>query len=365
MNTENPRVNSATKTKWDELTIAIPAYSRPRELIDLLESALSLAEAPGEILICEDCSAERNEIRSIAEWFSSAFEAGGTTLRYHENERNLGYDANIRELLKLAGKPWVMLIGNDDLLLSCAVTMARCGIEKFPNVDMFSCAYLKFTGSLENTIGCTSLSATDAIFTPRNSDSGAIVRMSGFVGGLLFRKSLADKVATECFDGTLYYQMYLAAHAYSTSGIAYLSTPMVASRVNNPPLFGSAATEKGKHKPGIYAATGRASMWIGILAICKHVEEIHNVPLCGGVRTELARGQAFHVYEKLSEQGRTAVWVFTKQISPQGVIRSWRIVALVIVCLSLGKKSGIIFSALRQMQKTQYKFRLRYAARKN
>ena len=365
MNTAKCSVGSNAGSKWDDLTIAIPAYSRPNELVDLLKSALMLSEAPGEILICEDYSAERNVIQSIAESFSDAFEKNGTLLTYHENERNLGYDANVRELLRLAKKPWVMLIGNDDILLPSAVAMARRGVERFPHVDMFSCAYLKFAGTVDNIIGSTSFSVTDIIATRQSFDSGVIVRMSGFVGGLLFRRRFAESVSTDRFDGTLYYQLYLAAHAYLTAGIGYLSTPMVASRVNNPPLFGSASAERGVHKPGLYAAEGRASMWVGILEICKRVGDVYNFPLCDGVKRELARGQAFHVYEKLSEQGRKAVWEFTRRVSSRGVIRSPRIVALILICLAFGKRSGMVFSVLRYMQRTLYEFRNRHTPKRS
>ena len=348
--------NSCHKSAiWEQLTIAIPAYSRPTELIELLDSALHLNEHPGEILICEDYSNEREAIRAIAESFSGRFSKRGVTLTYHENSKNIGYDGNIRTLLALARRPWVMLIGNDDLLLPDAVSIIRAGVCKFPCVDMFSCAYLKFTRSLRTTIGCTRFSNTDIVFNRNNSDSGAIVRLSGFVGGLVFRREFSERYSTEKFDGTLYYQMYLAAHAYSQSGIAYLSAPMVASRVNNPPLFGSASAEQGVHKPGIYAAEGRAAMWVGIMAIGKFVGEAQGVALIDGIRRELSRRQSFHVYEKLSEQGRRAVWVFTKSISAHGLLESVRMRALVLVCLIFGTQSRTLFSIARYFQAKHYR----------
>lgn len=348
--------NSCHKTSiWDQLTIAIPAYSRPTELIELLESALNLNEHPGELLICEDFSKEREAIRAIANSFLEQFSAKGVTLTYRENSKNLGYDGNIRTLLALASRPWVMLIGNDDLLLPDAVTIIRAGVCNFPHVDMFSCAYLKFMRSLRNTIGCTRASNSDIVFNKNNSDSGAIVRLSGFVGGLVFQREFSERNSTEKFDGTLYYQMYLAALAYSQNGIAYLTAPMVASRVNNPPLFGSASAEQGLHKPGIYAAEGRAAMWAGIMAIGKFVEETQGVALSDGIRKELSRRQSFHVYEKLSEQGRRAVWAFTKSAFAHGLVASVRMRVLILVCLIFGTRSRMLFSIARYIQAKHYR----------
>jgi abequosyltransferase len=80
------------------LSICIPVYNRPQQL-DLLLHSVDCDARLIEIVICEDCSHGRDEIRQRVVEFKvqSPYQ-----VRYIENQRNLGYDGNIRELLTQA-----------------------------------------------------------------------------------------------------------------------------------------------------------------------------------------------------------------------------------------------------------------------
>jgi len=51
------------------ITIAIPSYNRPKELLRLLESIDSTQNEKIEIVICEDKSPKREEISSVVNSF--------------------------------------------------------------------------------------------------------------------------------------------------------------------------------------------------------------------------------------------------------------------------------------------------------
>ena len=95
-------IKNTEETK-KQLSICIPSYNRPDELYRLLNS-IDVSDADAiEIVIREDHSPRRNEIRSKVEEYraKSAYD-----VVYIENESNYGYDKNIRSLTKSAHGKW-------------------------------------------------------------------------------------------------------------------------------------------------------------------------------------------------------------------------------------------------------------------
>jgi hypothetical protein len=190
-----------------------------------------------------------------------------------------------------------------------------------PGIQIISRTFVRFTTDVQHIVGITTLSDHDRLYTKSNAKPGLMLRLCGFVGGLLINREWARSVATDEYDGTLYYQMYLAAEAFCMNGIGYIATPLVGSRVGNPPLFGSATTERKFHVPGAYSPKARAAMWGGILRICSDVERRTSVSLVKSVRWELSGRQSFHVFELVAVQGRRATLSLVKEFSRLGLLR--------------------------------------------
>jgi abequosyltransferase len=336
---------------WDDLTIAIPAYSRPLELRQLLSSISAMAVLPGEVLICEDRSPERQSISDIAFEWKSVLALKGCALQYTENPENLGYDGNVRNLFATATRPWVMLLGNDDAMLRDAVPAMQRFILANPEVQMISRSFVRFLEDVHDVIGITALSSYDRVYAKDNAEPGMILRLCGFVGGLLVKRQWAVSLTTEQYDGTLYYQIYLAAEAFSGTGIGYIAAPLVGSRAGNPPLFGSASAEKGTHVPGAYSPKARAAMWRGILRICTDVEHKTSVPLVRSIRRELSGRQSFHVFEMVSAQGRGATLNLMREFRRLGLTAHPLPWALCLLGLMLGRQARKFFAVVRNAQK--------------
>src|SRR5271165_6479611 len=100
-------------------SVCIPAYNRARHLPALLDSIYSQDCRDFEIVICEDVSREREQIAAIARDYAERYPG---TLRYFENEVNLGYDANIRRLVEKGSGKFCFFMGNDDLMGSGALS---------------------------------------------------------------------------------------------------------------------------------------------------------------------------------------------------------------------------------------------------
>ena len=338
---------------WSDLTIAVPVYSRPEELRQLLSSIAGMSILPGEVLLCEDRSPERQMLSLIALEWQRVLAPKGCMVRYVENDENLGYDGNVRNLFARATRTWVMLLGNDDAVLPDAVPAIQRFIASNHAIRVISRTFVRFSADIGNVVGVTRLSNCDRVYSKENAQSGMIIRLCGFVGGLIVNREWACYVATDKYDGTLFYQIYLAATAFCMNGIGYIATPLVGSRVGNPPMFGSATSEKDVHVPGAYSPKARAAMWGGILRICDDVEREMQVPLSRSIRRELSGRQSFHVFELVAVQGRRATIGLVVEFSRLGLMRHplpWVVSGLGLL---VGRHIRYFYGAVRAAQRWQ------------
>lgn len=282
----------------NDLSIVIPAYNRVKELQELLDSILNMNLFPKEVIICEDNSSDRNKIINIVEHYHFLFKKNDIFLNLILNEVNLGYDRNLRKCIESSSSSWAMILGNDDLVLPNAVIDFNIFIKNFGPFDVISRTFIRFDNDIFNPIGISRLSNLDTHFSRENSNPKMLFRSSAFIGGLIVNVEFSLRHSTDKYDGSLYYQVYLAAIAYSNQGIGYISNPIVGGRTGNPPMFGSGdSVGSDVHLSGTYTPKGRASMWKGVLSICKDVGDIYDVDLLASIHHELSVRQSFHIFE--------------------------------------------------------------------
>ncbi len=331
---------------FEDLTIVVPAYNRVKELDELLESVAKQTVLPRCVLVVEDCSAERDDIREMcSRWREKLV---GVKLTLIENEDNLGFDKNIRKCIESCSSKWAMLMGNDDVLLSNAVEV----VQKFVsnnNTPIISRSFMRFNTDVNTPLGVSAVSQHDAIFRLSSSNPKYIFRSAAFIGGLVFDVGFCKRLSTDQYDGSLYYQIYLAAEAFCGKGIGYISTPIVGGRAGNPPMFGSAANEKGCHVPGGYTAQGRASMWKGVLSIVSDVGERHGADLVNSVRRELTIRQSFHVFEMNAGANRQALDELKGALEGLGLFS--HVIPKLLYCINVtfGAKSKYFYDFARRI----------------
>lgn len=329
-------------------SIAIPAYGRPREFEELLTSILDSSIFPDEVIACEDFSPERSDITKVALRWTPLLESKGIKFSYIENDRNLGYDGNVRKLIESAAYKWVILMGDDDVILKDGLSIIKEFCLKNPNVSMISRPFLRFVDSINHPLGVSKVIDHETIVQYGGKfPSGFIFRTCGFVGGLVINKIWASQYHTSKFDGSLFYQIFLGAHAYCTNGIGYLASPSVGARTDNPPLFGNAGAED--HIPGSYSAKGRARMWKGVLTIADAVGKDYGIDLKEGLSRELMVRQAFHVFEMNSKASKVELMDLKNELIKLNLYNHWFPKTLYTINITFGKYSKLFYTALRKV----------------
>jgi glycosyltransferase involved in cell wall biosynthesis len=330
------------------LTVAVPAYSRPNELDELCESIYNGEMMPDEVLICEDFSPLRKEINEVAFKWKPLFEDRFIRFNYIENEENLGYDKNIRNLLTNARGDYVLILGDDDMLTVDCIGTVKSYIQQNPNIPFISRTFTRFDAETKKIINTTWLSTIDCVFNNSEDNAAEVMRLCGFVGGIIVDRVWANKLSTDQFDGGLYYQFYLACKSYKESGIGYISKAIVFGRAGNPPLFGHAISESSVHVPGSYRPKGRYTMWKSILDISKFV--YGDGIFLQKMKKELANRQSFHVFEMMPIQGRSATLELYSYYRLLGISFYWLPIFATLTIVLFGRHSLFIFNLIRNFQ---------------
>lgn len=338
------------KKSCQGFSIAIPAYSRVDEFEELLESIYQMSLTPNEIVICEDGSKERKELSDIAKNWKLKFEQKKCNLVYVENEINLGYDGNVRKLIQLSSFKWVVLIGNDDLFLKEGLSILKEFTERNEHISMISRPFIRFNTDINKPLGLSTIDNQENIYSHSNNNSPKMIfRSCGFVGGLVINRDWALPLATDKFDGSLYYQIYLACHAFCTNGIGYLKSPTVGGRTGNPPLFGSASKESEVHIPGAYSAKGRAKMWKSVLEIAEDVGKKYSFNLVDDLRAELMIRQSFHVFEMNVGASPKKLKELKNELKKIGLFNHYIPKSLFLINLFFGNKAIIFYNSIRKI----------------
>jgi len=110
------------------ISICIPTYQRPEMLRASLASVLSQTLLPSEILIGDDSKDDRTE-RLVARFTDSS-----VPIRYIRHRPSLGQALNVNSLFQAAQGEKILLLHDDDLLLSTAIEHLVRGFESEANI---------------------------------------------------------------------------------------------------------------------------------------------------------------------------------------------------------------------------------------
>ncbi|MGY3888715.1 glycosyltransferase family 2 protein [Aeromonas mytilicola] len=283
------------------ISICIPSYNRAEFLVPLLNSIYDQSYAKinddFEVLICEDVSPQREQI--ILEYSKFIESNNFKNLRLVLNEENLGYDMNLRNCISQAQGKFCMIMGNDDLLNAGALDTVVSVLKTNPDIVLATRAYAWFKDDPEKLCDTVRHLPESKLFEPGLDAIRFFFRRVGVISGFIVDAQKAQEIATDQFDGRLYYQMYLAGMLLSAGKGYYFSDVITLSRDSEAPDFGNAKTEKGVFTPGGYKPEGRIHMVAGLLEIARYVEKKTNIV---GVYFSIKRDLANYFYTYIRDQ---------------------------------------------------------------
>lgn len=269
-----------------KLSVCIPAYNRAAFLAPLLESVLK-QDYPGlEIIICEDNSPERLEIRSVVNQIVKKHVLL-SKIKYFENEENMGYDKNFRNLLEKSSGEYCLFMGNDDILKEDAIKRILNVLDNYEDIAVISRAYQWFLGEPSNIQDTVRHLPNNQVFDCGIDAIKFFFRRVGVLSGLVFNRAMAMEVSTEIFDGHLYYQMYLAGTLLKKHRGYYIAETQTLSRDGIVPDFGNSKVETS-FTPGTYTYMARIHMIEGLLKIARYIDDTENNKIYLAIKRDLA-----------------------------------------------------------------------------
>jgi abequosyltransferase len=304
-----------------KFSVCIPAYNRARHLAALLDSVVLQDFSDFEIVLCEDHSPERSAIVAIAEEYRRRYPG---QLRIYLNEVNLGYDANIRNLVEKAAGEYCFFMGNDDLMCPGALAIAADIVSRHTNVGVVLRSYAWFDETPEQLTGEVRYFSEERKFPAGREAIGVCFRRSGVISGYIVHRDSARQVATSRFDGSLYYQMHLTANVLVDRCAVFTPARLVLCRNNEPPDFGNSRAERGSFVPGRYTPKARVKMVRGALSIIEELKTARGIDLVDIVLRDYANyfypyirdqlnappGQLYSLYREFARMGFSKYWRF-------------------------------------------------------
>lgn len=187
-------------------SICIPQYNRTSFLLEVCRSLAVQTFRDFEICIADDCSTDGREAELVA-----FLEQSGMCFIYHRQLQNMRYDGNLRTAIGLARGRYCFLLGNDDTLAT-TTTLAEIYADlcAYTDVGAVITNYEEFNGTrsymrMQHTgiIGSGPAVAAQAF------------RNFSFISGVLLRREQAQVHATDRWDGSEMYQMYIGCRMIS------------------------------------------------------------------------------------------------------------------------------------------------------
>lgn len=299
------------------LTVCIPAYNRAALLPPLLDSILEQDFDDFDVLIIEDLSPERALIAAIVQRYQERYPS---RIRCVENAVNLGYDGNLRKLVELADGRYCLFMGNDDLLCTGALRSVASAIERQPECGVVVRSYASFEADPKQVKQVFRYYPEELVLEAGLRAISTAYRRSVVISGMVIHRDAAAKLATDRFDGTLLYQLYLVGMILAHRSVVFLPQVIALRRDGIPPDFGNSAAERGKFVPRDQTPASSLHFMEGMLVIAQHVDSATGIAVFKAIRADIGH----YSYPILSIQADRPLPVFLRYGIGLGRLGLWR-----------------------------------------
>jgi glycosyltransferase involved in cell wall biosynthesis len=293
-----PGIRTSNHKMTKRFSICIPAFNRPQELQELLNSIASEPPGDWEILVSEDRSPRAAEIADVVRQFAQAH--GLLNVRYLTTPVNLGYDGNLRFLIDHAEGQFCVFMGDDDLWCAGALQKLSKATEEDREVGVILRAWKTIEKDSGKVLDVHRYFPSDRTFKPGPETVAAFFRRSVFISGLTIRTAVARAFRTSDFDGTLLYQLHLVGNILMTRPGYYLSQMTTVRRAGGEHYFGSSTSERERFVPRQLTPEHSLTFVRGMFAIAASLGAAHGPRVGQLIRSDIAR----YSYPLLAIQAR-------------------------------------------------------------
>jgi glycosyltransferase involved in cell wall biosynthesis len=288
------------------VSICIPAYNRPEELYRLLKSIDSKQNTKIEIIICEDHSPKREEINTIVKKF---IDESNYEVKYYENNINLGYDKNIKELVTKATSDFIVFMGDDDIFIPNAFDKLITFLENNSNLGyvLKSHQYIFKDGRIEKFRYFDG----DQFFEKGEATYVELFRKSVFISGFTINREYVKNLLIDDFDGALLFQLYMLAEVALNYKCAYFDTPLTQAKEEGVPFFGNSESEKDLYTPGTITIENSLNFLKGFFKITTFIDNKYNLNSTQKIKTDMSK----YFYPSLAIQREKGVKEFYRYVN--------------------------------------------------
>lgn len=213
------------------ISVCIPHYNRSRYLLAVLES-IRIQDYPNvEVIVSDDCSSD-DSLEAIPKYIATVEGTTHVRFSYIRQRKNLGYDGNLRAALAAGQGEYLFVLGNDDALPE-ETTLSKLA----ETLESLSFPDISFTNhhDYSRPSDMSRRARTTSVIGSGPDVAVATFRSFSFVGGLAVKRSAFSEHDTDKHDGTVYFQIYLAARIIASGGtVAAIGESMVAKDVSFP-----------------------------------------------------------------------------------------------------------------------------------
>lgn len=289
-------------------SICIPSYNRPQEIQRLLDSIDYSYSEKFEIVICEDSSPRRSEIRETVQNF---IKKSAYSVRYIENDYNLGYDRNLRTLINYAKGTFIIFMGDDDMFIPRQLDDYAKFIERNLNCGYILRSYRNIY--LNHTVENFQYFNANKYFEPSKETYILMFDKSVFISGFTIKKENAKEFETNEFDGSLLYQLYLLSEVCRKYPSAYYYQPITQAIEGGTPFFGSSENEKGLYTPGTITVQNSINFMKWYMYMIDYIAKKYDDDSADLIKLNMSK----YSYPTLAiqrEKGRKVFYKYTKEL---------------------------------------------------
>lgn len=310
------------------ISVCIMAYNRAAVLPALLESIVVQDYDDFEIVICEDMSPERPAIGRVVADYTARLPG---RIRYFENVTNLGYDANLRNVIERARGKYCLFMNNDDLLCPGAVTAVASALKRHENIGVILRSYASFDETPDRIKQEFRYFETERFFPAGTATIATIYRRSVVNSGMVLHREQSIQYATDRFDGSLLYQLYLVASILTTKNAVFLPQILALYRNGGIPDFGNSEAERGKFVPQQHTPESSLHFMGGMLDIARHVQQSQGVQIYDLILRDIGN----YSYPVMAIQADKPFTVFVRYCVGLAKLGFWKSPMFYIYCFAL------------------------------